>query len=328
NRSTLVHVVKLGFPLPNSSHSAMPSLSRSSEPTSSIIQAWEGAVTSLAGAVANYLTLSNLLETSLLSVDNNTSNLVARTDWSLQTLQNLNQQLTQAQMAVAKARNRLASPLSRLPEEVLSNIFMCAVYDREDNFNYFPGVQERVQAIYQQLHNLMGVCTVWRNICVTRQAFWSIVPMVDPNFGYGLPRLQSTELSLQRAGNQGLDLAIFLQDHPDYPSEERLATLIDHFSRFRTINIHSRLRYLVFQVLIMLLQHGAPEMVSQLSLCYLDDRHGISYGYSEDYCFNHEQHPVLRQFSRLMSSLSALQISNILFDWRGIAFSSRLVILN
>ncbi|KAG8701546.1 hypothetical protein FRC11_012074, partial [Ceratobasidium sp. 423] len=208
--------------------------------------------------------------------------------------------------------------------EILSEIFMHAVYGYNDVLEHRPRMEIRVREIYRWLHNLLGVCSTWRNVAMNRQAFWSIIPVVDPEDGFGGARCYSTKVSLQRAGDQGLHLAISGRERGVDFLNQRLGALKGNFHRFRTINISLESLRDVFSVLTNLLEESTPEKISHLSLSRWH-QFGTSNPHSPQDYFNGASCHVLPQFNRLIASLSALRISNVPLHWGYIPFSNRLV---
>ncbi|CAE6500141.1 unnamed protein product [Rhizoctonia solani] len=287
-------------------------------PSPSFIQEWENAGASLASAISRFLDLSTQLESQCIKTETTPSDLIALIDSSLSSFQTrLNGQLTQARLALVKTRNRLtrASSILRLPEEVLTDIFLHFVYSsHEDNrFSDVRMMDSAVELIYRRLHVLLGVCASWRNIAISCGSLWFLIPIVDPTVGR--PRALATELSVQRAGNRPLHLAVF---KPHY-SYTRLQTLAPRFSQVESINIwsDSESGIELHEIIRMLLTKG-PKSLSKLSL-----KHLALSSLPPDSPFNHFTRPVPQLLARI-KSLSTLRISNITVAWERVSFSRKL----
>ncbi|KAH7332717.1 hypothetical protein B0J17DRAFT_709718 [Rhizoctonia solani] len=290
---------------------------RSPNPT--MIHDWEEAGASLASAISRFFDLSTLLESQCIMAETTHNDLVARIDSSLDLFQTkLDGQLTQARWALAKTRNRLSRACSilRLPEEILADIFIKFVYDpyEENQYSTSRPMNLHVQLIYRRVHTLLGVCAIWRNIAISCGSLWSVVPIVDP--GVGRPRILSTDLSLERASNRGLHLAIF-NPHQSYP---RIKTLASRLSQFESINISSdsTIAFEIDEIIRLMMKDKGPKSLSKLSL-----KHSSVNSLPDEATFN----PFTRlepEFLDLIKSLSVLRLGNITVDWTGISFSSRL----
>ncbi|KAG8723009.1 hypothetical protein FRC11_002598, partial [Ceratobasidium sp. 423] len=215
---------------------------------------WEDASASLASALTNYLDLCLSLESKYLRVAM-TSNLVDRIDSNLGNLHSLmEQQLSKSRSALARTRNRLASPLYRFPEEILSQIFMDVIHD------YYPlmegtapiPMEDHLTYTYRGLHGLLRVCSVWRNVALRQAALWSTIPILNSAFGTpvsGCVLYRETSLSLQRAGGAGLHLAGVL----GLSEYEKTKLLPDYVSRFQTINLKSQYLHSIHEIIDMVL---------------------------------------------------------------------------
>ncbi|CAE6489199.1 unnamed protein product [Rhizoctonia solani] len=288
-------------------------------PSPTVIRDWEEAGASLARAISHFFDQSTHLESQCTMAATTHIDLVGRIDSSLDLFQStLDGQLTQARWALAKTRNRLirATSILRLPEEILADIFCKFVYDpyEENQYSTSRSMNLHVQMIYRRVHTLLGVCATWRNIAISCGALWSVVPIVDP--GVGRPRILSTDLSLERANNRGLHLAIF-NPHQSY---SRIKTLASRLSQFDSINISSdsTIAFEIDEIIRLMMKDKGPKLLSKLSL-----KHSSINSLPDEATFN----PFTRldpEFLDLIKSLSALRLGGVTVDWAGISFSSRL----
>ncbi|CAE6424317.1 unnamed protein product [Rhizoctonia solani] len=202
-------------------------------------------------------------------------------------------------------------PIMRLPPELLSEIFIYAVYGPEDN-DVMAILHRRIESIYQRVHTLLAVCTTWRSNGHACHALWTTVPIADHN---GHERPLSTRFSLQRAGGQGLHLAISAWRF----SSKRFEALKDHWHRFTVINIwsDSGTGDEINETLRMIIKHSPPESISALSLRQGKRRIDLF-----------ERYPLAHlepEISRRIGLLSAFRVGNMNIDWARITFSHRLV---
>ncbi|KEP49734.1 hypothetical protein V565_094160 [Rhizoctonia solani 123E] len=183
-------------------------------------------------------------------------------------------------------------------------------------------MQDSLVTMYQSLHNLLGVCSTWRNIALARGLFWSIIPIMEyPGSDFmvrnpGKPL--STSLSLERSGNADLHLATIASER------DRDLDFTQYASRFRSINILSGSIYTIGELLSNFVKSGSDLQVSSLFLC-----HKINLPSS--------QIPPLRtslsslrsfkyiNFEDLLELISVLRLSNVMFDWDRVQFSHQLV---
>ncbi|KAG8684826.1 hypothetical protein FRC11_011550 [Ceratobasidium sp. 423] len=304
----------------------MPRTSKQLIVESSTIQQWEEAGTVLTTAVSRFLDLSALLETQCITRDEGSSDLVARIDSSLDHLQStIERQLTQARLSLAKLRNRFVRSIIILPDEIISEIFLRVVYDPTDDDNpsaVMIDMTRRVELIYRRLYSLLAVCVSWKRVGLTTKALWSVVPFIGPYIG----RLQSQSsgLSLQRAGNKGLHLAVSLAEHV-YP---KFGPLVEHLDRFSAITISQAdgATFSASEILEMFLEHGAYQFVSQLSLAndQETDDHPID---QPPKALNSSLLLYKPQFLQFIESLATLRLQGVALDWGCTAFSNRLAVL-
>ncbi|CAE6499639.1 unnamed protein product [Rhizoctonia solani] len=289
---------------------------------------WEDASASLASALTTYLDLSLSLESKYLRVAM-TSNLVDRIDSKLGNIQSImEEQLFKSRSALARTRNRLASPLYRFPEEIMSQIFMNVIHDYHPLMeNISPiSMEDHLTYTYRSLHDLLRVCSVWRNVALRRAALWSTIPILDSAFGIsfsGCRLYQETRLSLQRAGGAGLHLAAVL----GISEYQKTKLLPDYASRFHTINLKSEHLRSIQKIIDMVLESGIPRSLRELSICHT---HSGTCNYAErlprnpDYLNLHEcNHRAT--FGQLVQSVATLRISGLPFHWHAITFSTELV---
>jgi hypothetical protein len=267
------------------------------------------------------LEFSQSLEAKCLAEGVSPGHLAAQIDSALKSLHAvLDQQIAEARSTLTLSRNKIVSPVYRLPEEVLSQIFMDALYGYSD----IPDVDEsRVVDYYRRLHHLIGVCSAWKNVIVSRGVFWSIVPMIYSGF-WALKTERATRLSLERAQERPLHLTA----HLSFYAYDRVS---EYASRFRTVNISTRdnsnevMRRLLHDIIF----PGTPEplSLSQLSLCHIYDapyysRLPLESDYIMRNCFPEHR------FNVVVNNLAILRIRGAQFYWDHISFSHHLTELH
>ncbi|KDN41171.1 hypothetical protein RSAG8_07585, partial [Rhizoctonia solani AG-8 WAC10335] len=231
--------------------------------TSPTVRHWEKASTSLATALSMYLDLCTLLGANSLKEGMQPKALAMRIDSALDSLHTiLDQQLGQARSTLSKTRNTILSPATRLPEKVIAKIFTYVVFsDQGSDRGSVATMEESVIAVYRPLHNLLEVCSVWRNATLARGEFWSIVPVLE--YPFPAPKLKNAiDLSLERAGPRELHLAgMLLPNRTVY-----VEILGKHASRFRTVNIISESQKAIRSMMDILIGSGTPTQLSELSI--------------------------------------------------------------
>ncbi|KDN39037.1 hypothetical protein RSAG8_09073, partial [Rhizoctonia solani AG-8 WAC10335] len=157
-----------------------PPISSALLPCPTIVQ-WEEAGASLVTALTNYTGLCLNLGTNSLREGTDSEDLVSRIDSTLTGVHTaMSHRLSESKSALARTRNKLASPLFHFPEEVVSEIFMNVVFDHSNPASSRPRSLERdTRMIYRRLYSLLGVCSVWRELVLARGAMWSVIPIIE-----------------------------------------------------------------------------------------------------------------------------------------------------
>ncbi|KAH7335610.1 hypothetical protein B0J17DRAFT_670804 [Rhizoctonia solani] len=283
-------------------------MSSSESPSCATIKQWEEAGASLVAAFKEYTDLCLGLGNSSLRGGTQWNDLVPRIDstsgwW-------------ESSRALARTRNKFASPLFKLPQDVLLEIFLNVVFDRDESEQFGrSSVEQDTWLIYHRLYNLIGVCSTWRDMIMTNGTFWSVIPMFSSLSTEGERQF---EICLQRASESTLHLAANLGS--SMSSRDLAVVLAEHGSRFRTINISMGDINSIRDVVSKLLKQGQHGALSELFIQSNGSRnrtHGLPT--DSDYVVSHD--PPL---SNLMQSLTAFRICRVNFHWDTISFSSRL----
>ncbi|CAE6465072.1 unnamed protein product [Rhizoctonia solani] len=242
----------------------------------------------------------------------------------------LGQQLAQARSTLARTRNRLLSPISRLPEDLLSEIFMKAIFThtdppKDDSDVDISPMEYSVITVHRTLHSLLGVCSLWKNFILVRGIFWSVVPLFySPSIS--MRCTQALGLGIARAGTGNLHLAASYSTTGDTIDLDILA---DHASRFSTCNIFAHSTPAIRSVMKKFL---APDSTKALALSQLSVRvkchpHRRRYPSDLDYVFPQDSSEQ-NLFEKLAANLSVLRIRNFDIHWSKIVFSQRLTELH
>ncbi|CAE6383397.1 unnamed protein product [Rhizoctonia solani] len=202
-----------------------------------------------------------------------------------------------------------------LPDEILSKVFLHAVYNISDSYVMDVALR-RIMSIYQRLHTLLAVCTTWRRVGIACPALWTVIPFSDRV--KGPPRLLSAPLSLERAGNRDLHLAISAWRF----SSKRFKALADQWHRFSVVNLWSNAEEEkeIHYVLSAILKHSAPGSISTLSI---RREPTIADVFGQQYHLTHYEPAA----SRFLSSLAILRTNNFNLEWSRITFTPRLIVL-
>ncbi|CAE6474865.1 unnamed protein product [Rhizoctonia solani] len=289
----------------------------SDSPSCGIIEQWEEAGASLVAAFKDYTDICLGLGNSSLRGDAQWSDLVPRIDSTFGVVHaRISRYLGESSRALARTRNKFASPLFKLPQDVLLEIFLNVVFDRDDSEQFGrPSIEQDTWLIYHRLYDLIAVCSTWRDMIMTNGTFWSVIPMVSSLSTEGERQF---ELCLQRAGESTLHLAANLGS--SMSSRDLAVVLAEHGSRFRTINITMGDTNAIRDVIGKLLKQAQHGSLSQLFIQASGSRIRMHRVPTEsDYIVSHD--PPL---SNLMQSLTAFRICRVHFRWDTISFSSRL----
>ncbi|CAE6474858.1 unnamed protein product [Rhizoctonia solani] len=285
------------------------------------VKQWEEASTSLVAAFKHYTDLCVGLSNGSLRGGIEWNDLVPRIDSTLGvTHERISHYLGESNRALTRVRNKFASPLFRLPQDVLREILLNVVFDRDNPVPFSqPSMERDTWFIYHRLYNLIGVCSAWRDMIMANGTFWSVIPMIPNTSAEGE---RPFELHLQRAGESTLYLAVNLES--SMSSRDFAVVLAEHGSRFRTINITTGDTNTIRDIINRLLKQGRHGALSELFIQSRGSRtrmHRIPG--DPDYIVSHD--PPL---SHLMQSLRAFRIRRVNFHWNTISFSSRLVELH
>ncbi|CAE6406429.1 unnamed protein product, partial [Rhizoctonia solani] len=288
---------------------------------------WEGAGVSLGNALTNFLNLSVSLETKSLAEGTPPRYIATRIDLALESFHALmDRQMAQTRSTLSQARNRVLSPIYRFPEEVLFEIFMHTAFSFDNPSDTCDIEEHRIICFYRRLHNLIGVCSAWRNVILSRGIFWSIVPMVHST-SVPLKSKYAASLSLERSQGRPIHFVAFLPYHPQH-----FPYLFQHASRFRTVNIstgpgaHSAMQLLLSCFLDYTFLGRLS--LSQLSLCHTyEPSYYGRFPERSDYIMYNEP-PEGYAFNKLISNLSILRIKGAQFCWGQLVFSHQLTELH
>ncbi|KDN34645.1 hypothetical protein RSAG8_12270, partial [Rhizoctonia solani AG-8 WAC10335] len=229
----------------------------------------------------------------------------------------LTSQLGVSQAMLARARNRLASPVYNLPEEIIFVIFMHVLYHNDEFRSTTADISART--FYERLYALLEVCSVWRAVALSRPALWSLVPVIrGPQY---FTSDQATALSLHRSDTVPLDLFVMVPRTIPHPC---IKALTQHTSRFRTVNIVAEGPCTIQSIMGTLLKNKLSDKLSELSVCISDLEHVNRFADEPYYMFppNTSDHPL---FLRTLKSLTRFRITGATLDWTQVSFSGRLL---
>ncbi|KAF8750139.1 hypothetical protein RHS01_09526 [Rhizoctonia solani] len=311
--------------------------------SASAMKTWEEASALFLSAFDAYALASAYLgaESSISGAD--PGEFVLKIDSILETVDTaILNQLPKISTNLKKQRNKLVSPTFRLPEEVLSEIFRIFVFDPSLDATIPLDMEASVRLIYSRLGTLCTVSSTWRDILNARGRFWSVIPMIEVRSTDPITRLEPYERSFHNARDAPLHLAATL-DHHTY--KDTLKAISEHGLRLRTANF--MINYINLKLargFIKKLMRYNIGVFSELSIMhyyvpYVAPCDNSDYdGYNDynnyepepglptedDFIFPHDS-PEHTSFAQFLGSLTAFRISNVLFHWDNIAFSSRLV---
>ncbi|KAH7304813.1 hypothetical protein B0J17DRAFT_725681 [Rhizoctonia solani] len=283
------------------------------DPIYHAMKRWEDARDLLSGALAGYLESCLSLNTLLGRDYANARDIAPGIDSTLETLHPaMGLQLSQSTSVLSQTRNRLVSSISCLPEEILCQIFMDVVYAPE---NTRLSMKKCVRAMYRDLHKLLAVCSVWRNIAISLGAFWETVPVIDDPI-----RSRAIDLSLERSHGALRLAATTTLDGPP----RLIQTVIEHASRFHALNLKASFSSQITSIATHLLRNGALTQLSELFIRCSPPKYSQPPRISN--CIIEAGSPDQVTFRKLIGSLSVLRLSGIQIHWKTSAcFSDRLV---
>ncbi|CAE6480502.1 unnamed protein product [Rhizoctonia solani] len=236
------------------------------------------------------------------------------------------EQVILLRVTLARTYNTLVPPLHRLPEEILLEIFMNVVFGGYV-WKYPDGsgpcwIEYTLTAMQLYLQSLLQVCSMWRNLLVVRDVFWSTVGTYHLKTHDGSHE-KYVHLPIRGTKEANLHLVLALP----LPTNFALDTLREHASQFRTINISARANAQTSPIrdIIDIFLNNTPSFLSELSI----SRRAGSYTYS-DFELSEDNH-IRRDSSdwnrllEITSSLSVLRITGVALSWRYMTLPNRLV---
>ncbi|CAE6486363.1 unnamed protein product [Rhizoctonia solani] len=296
-------------------------------PCSSALLKWEAAGKKLATALSAYLQSCVFLDTFCAAPSQDAKTVASRVDIALNALHpNLFEELSQSQVSLARMRNRVSSPFYSLPGDVLAEIFKDAVYIPTPDDKPFPPMADGLTRIFSRLHNLLAVCSTWRNTAVELSDLWSVIPVAHELSTRPTPRSASLTLERSRALTSDrcrLHLAAVLPDR----FYGHIAPFAEgKIPQFTSINIEARFRSptpYISDLLDNLLESQSPAVMSELSIHHYEDP-------LED---SPPRPPKTNEYldftmpteKKLISSLSAFRLRRINVHWNTITLSDKLV---
>ncbi|CAE6459900.1 unnamed protein product [Rhizoctonia solani] len=282
---------------------------------------WEEAGASLVTAFGKYMNLCLNLGTDSLREGATSKDLVSRIDSALAiTHAALSSYLNESSSALARTRNKLASPIFRFPEELMSEIFMNVVFNRHGQKSSGSlSLESSSRMIYRRLYSLFGVCSAWRDLILVRGALWSVIPILPSRSDR---KHKVIKRILRRVGGSPLHLAVFME----WASPTRLVKVLNEYGpRFRTVNLSASSRYVIRDAMHRLLEHDTPGSLCELSIQF-NKAELVNHRTPEesDYLFprDHIDHV---SFASLVGTLTAFRISGLHFHWDTMARATRLV---
>ncbi|CAE6524229.1 unnamed protein product [Rhizoctonia solani] len=201
------------------------------------------------------------------------------------------------------------SPISHLPEEILSEIFIQYACG-SSRLCAMDFAQRHVNSVYQRAYTLLGVCATWRRVGLACPDLWKLVAITNQKDAG--PRAPN-ELILRRAA--GNDLHLVFSDKEFRQGEFKV--LDDHWHRFGRVSIQSESESShpaeISKVLGPIIEHSSPGSISKLCLSKM-------YGSANYDLAEFEPH-----IYQLIGSLAVFRINRMHICWKNIAFSHRFV---
>ncbi|CAE7073224.1 unnamed protein product [Rhizoctonia solani] len=285
------------------------------------LKRWEDLGQFLEKAIIAYLDACHDLETALPNHSTRTSELLSRIEQRIAIFPTIiSGPLASVQASIKRIRNSLASPVHRLPNEILARIFYISMYSVDVTDPLQVSRKHSATFIYRRLHVLAGVCSAWRRIGL-QGYFWSLIPIVaKPNHEYGDEyTVAAARLSLQRAANLPLHLVTCIDSCATSAEIARnfiLETVSLHGPQLSTVDVSDSSTGFFVSFLNVLLGSIASKQstIHQLSLrCFQ------SFGLTPS-LINDTGSPLPPAFHHLMNSLERLRIFRLRLPFRDISF--------
>ncbi|KDN34909.1 hypothetical protein RSAG8_12049, partial [Rhizoctonia solani AG-8 WAC10335] len=288
------------------------------------IQRWEDSGRQLEKTVQAYLDSCKALDFPIPGYSSGARTLISRIEDRLHSFNHLlTDRLNSARSSLAHTRNKLAAPIFRLPDEIMSRIFSLTI---DINIGNTGGVRDRsagfvTKVRYHTLHKLLGVCSEWRRIGVSQGTLWTLVPVIR----HRDDRLTSmaAQLSFERAGSCRLHL---VADYPGPFSQSAVMAFMEdalsrYGSRFYSVNFRSEFYGHLVKALDRLIQatSESPGSLRELSVCLsrsrLDHRRGCPFLYGQEL---HQYN----SFNRMLESLHVLRLCRVRIHFRDLSLRS------
>ncbi|EUC56034.1 hypothetical protein RSOL_156000 [Rhizoctonia solani AG-3 Rhs1AP] len=265
-------------------------------------------------ALKDYTDLCLNLSPNSLDCIMKPSDMGARIDSTLEVISN---QLLQIGSTLARTRNRLVTPLHKLPEEILSEILMNVTFD----IGYSESsIKQDLCLIYRRLYGLLSVCSTWRDIIVTRGAFWSVIPIVE---NPSMNKIGSFELSIHRARGSKRHLVAVAESPETF--RDLIQALTKYGPHIDTINLNIGDHRVIVEAIELLLHHDTAKPLAELSVQSIYANNAPDWLPSYDDYVIPLDYAHQSSFVSLLGTLTVFRISGAHFHWETMAFSTRLV---
>ncbi|CAE6507590.1 unnamed protein product, partial [Rhizoctonia solani] len=284
-------------------------------PLMNALEIWESVSTQFENVLTAYHGACTLVDSCAVERLFDAGDILFRLEREIDSLGNrLMQQFSGSRSHLTRARNKLATSVYHLPDEILANIFFKFIND------FDPGkvqsVEQGIRSTYRRLYTLICVCADWRKLGLSHGAFWSLIPVPYNQSSYNMAKL-----SLERASGAGLYLAGTIY-HAD-------STLLDfmakHQPRFCAVNLSGKNSRPLCEIVASLLKHSVPGHLTGLSIQYQPhdsdpwSPHPPMHCYAEE-LFSPSSYEDA-QIKEFVGSLLTLRLGGFKLDWRNMRFS-------
>ncbi|CAE6458640.1 unnamed protein product [Rhizoctonia solani] len=204
--------------------------------------------------------------------------------------------------------------LHNLPEEILAHIFFILINNASPGSRQEQPIKTIIQLTYRCLFILASVCSNWRRICLSRTAFWSLIPF----YRDWKDSESMLNLCLERAGGSNIHLGGGLT----HGREQKMLEVIPKYgSRIRSLNIYAEIPDKLPSIVAALLEHSIPGSIT--SLCITNHQ------MIQDNDYHHTWPPLFPlaspehdRFNRYAKSLSSLRLWGLKLNWSQLRFSN------
>ncbi|CUA76232.1 Protein asteroid homolog 1 [Pongo abelii] [Rhizoctonia solani] len=296
-----------------------------SHTTPATVRQWQEAGLALAKSLATYLDVCSSLWIRSGQEGVKPQPLAICIDNTLQSLHTtLENQLSRSRAVLVYTKNMIFSPILRLPQEIISKIFVEVVYSSSKAIRDGPEwMGTTLATMFSNLHSLQRVCRSWRYVILDQGLLWSVVPICLDS-SKSMKCTKSLALGIERARGNLHFAAIFnTESNPGF-----LSPLNWNISRFYSVNIQTKgdnSTALMTAALEKFLVPAHSTTLRELSLCDMISSDCDTVPSADEQALNSSHSQSWHSFLELLKQLSVFRAHLTNFPWSQLVFSSQLL---